>query len=642
MCGICGVIGPPASAVPDAIEAMVDGIAHRGPDDRGSWQHRFRSGRDERAIALGHARLSILDLSELGHQPMRSDDGRTVISYNGEIYNHLEIRADLEREGFGFRSECDTEVLLNAYRAWGIDALDRLNGMFALAIWDESRQRLLLARDRLGIKPLYYHFANDLLLFGSELGALRAHPAFSAEIDPVGLETYLRFGWLTDEDTIYRQTRRLPPGHLLIFERGELSVQSYWRVTDHGPRSTEPPLDFEGAVDELETVLGAAVEARMISDVPLGAFLSGGVDSSAIVALMQERSGRVVQTFSIGFEQAEFDEAPFARQVSEHLQTDHTELYVGAQAARDVLYELPTLYDEPFSDPSAIPTVLLSRMTREHVTVALSGDGGDELFGGYDRYLQGQSLWRRLRMVPTPLRPLVASAVKAIPISAWNAVFSVLPAKLTPGQKGETMHWLAGNLAGGGIDALHQRLVSTWNDPEILVPGAAEAASPFWAGDSGKEDVLERMMYLDSVTYLPDDILAKLDRASMAVGLEAREPLLDHRIFEFAWRLPENLKHRNGKGKWLLRQVLARYVPPELTERPKMGFSIPIGDWLKGPLRDWAEDLLSEKRLSGDGLLDPGLVRATWKRLLAGHPGADARIWTVLMFQAWRHRWRTN
>lgn len=618
MCGICGVIGPPASAVPDAIEAMVDGIAHRGPDDRGSWQHRFRSGRDERAIALGHARLSILDLSELGHQPMRSDDGRTVISYNGEIYNHLEIRADLEREGFEFRSECDTEVLLNAYRAWGIDALDRLNGMFALAIWDESRQRLLLARDRLGIKPLYYHFANDLLLFGSELGALRAHPAFSAEIDPVGLETYLRFGWLTDEDTIYRQTRRLPPGHLLIFERGELSVQSYWRVTDHGPRSTEPPLDFEGAVDELETVLGAAVEARMISDVPLGAFLSGGVDSSAIVALMQERSGRVVQTFSIGFEQAEFDEAPFARQVSEHLQTDHTELYVGAQAARDVLYELPTLYDEPFSDPSAIPTVLLSRMTREHVTVALSGDGGDELFGGYSRYAKLERLLPLMR-----LPGLLKQGLASIPESLLSA--SVHNGLRRLGQADSVAELAETFLQRFDDQMLRQALGREGSRPSTFCDVFEAAPTP---------EPLRRAMYAEARTYLNDDVLVKVDRASMSVGLEARVPLLDHSVVEFAFGLPFRLLTHGGVTKAPLRELLYRRVPRRLFERPKHGFSLPVRELLGPELEAWTERYLARERIAEEGLMDPDAV----DRMLrwAQRPGArPAELWRLLCFERW-------
>jgi len=377
----------------------------------------------------------------------------------------------------------------------------------------------------------------------------------------------------------------------------------------------------------------------MVADVPLGAFLSGGIDSSTVVAVMQALNPRPVKTFTIGFDDAAFNEAEKAKRIAAHLGTEHTDLYVSPTDAMDVIPKLADIYDEPFGDSSQIPTTLVSQLARQDVTVSLSGDGGDELFGGYDRYLQGQGLWNRLQAIPSPLRPLIAGAFRAIPVSAWNAVFAVLPASLTPGQKGETMHWLAGNMRGGNFDALFRRLVSTWNEPEALVLGANEAVSPYWDAAHTCGNVLDRMMYLDSITYLPDDIMAKLDRASMSVGLEAREPLLDHRIFDFAWRLPEHMKFRDGQGKWLLRQVLGRYVPATLTDGPKQGFSVPIGDWLRGPLRDWAEDLLSEQRLSEDGLLNTAEVRRTWDRLLAGHTGADARIWTVLMAQAWRQRW---
>ena len=644
MCGLTGFLDftrrTSAEDLGKRVEAMAETLRHRGPDDDGTWTDA------EAGVALGFRRLSIIDLSVQGHQPMSSTSGRHVIVFNGEVYNFRELREELGAAGVSFRGGSDTEVILEAIEAWGLEkALRRFVGMFAIALWDRRERTLHLVRDRLGVKPLYWGRRGNLLLFGSELKAIRAHPDWTPEINRDALASYFRFAYVPAPHSIYSGIGKLLPGTIVsIGPEGDASTNAYWSLA--GIRDANKKSPFRGsddeATDELDRLIRESVDLRMISDVPLGAFLSGGIDSSTVAAVMQALSTRPVKTFTIGFDETAFDEAEDAKRVAEHLGTDHTELYVRPGEAREVIPRLADLYDEPFADSSQIPTALVSQLARKDVTVSLSGDGGDELFGGYDRYLQGRSLWARLGTIPRPLRPLVAGAFKAIPVSAWNALFTLLPAAITPGQKGETMHWLAGNLAGGDFDALYQRLVSTWNDPEILVPGAAEAASPFWAGDSGKEDVLERMMYLDSVTYLPDDILAKLDRASMAVGLEAREPLLDHRIFEFAWRLPENLKHRNGKGKWLLRQVLARYVPPELTERPKMGFSIPIGDWLKGPLRDWAEDLLSEKRLSGDGLLDPGLVRTTWKRLLAGHPGADARIWTVLMFQAWRHRWRTN
>jgi asparagine synthase (glutamine-hydrolysing) len=499
-----------------------------------------------------------------------------------------------------------------------------------------------LIRDRLGVKPLYWGRQGNLLLFGSELKALRAHPDWTPEINRGALAAYFRYAYVPAPHSIYTGIEKQLPGTIIsIGPDGNARTTTYWSLADI--RDANKKNLFRGAddeaADELDRLIRESVELRMVSDVPIGAFLSGGIDSSTVVGAMQAISPRPVKTFTIGFEEAAFNEAESAKRIAGHLGTDHTELYVSPAEARDIIPRLAEVYDEPFADSSQIPTTLVSQLARKDVTVSLSGDGGDELFGGYDRYLQGQSLWRRLQSIPASLRPIAAATFKVIPVSVWNALFTVLPATLTPGQKGNTMHWLAGNLTTSNFDALFQRLVSTWNEPEILVPGAAEAVSPFWAGDAANGDTLERMMYLDSVTYLPDDIMAKLDRASMAFGLEAREPLLDHRIFDFAWRLPENQKFRGGKGKWLLRKVLGRYVPDNLTDGPKRGFSVPIADWLRGPLRDWAEDLLSEKRLSEDGLLEPSVVRHTWKRLLAGHPGTDARIWTVLMAQAWREKW---
>ena len=641
MCGLTGFIdfsrGTDAETLKERVEAMTEALHHRGPDDGGAWTDA------EAGVALGFRRLSIIDLSAHGHQPMSSASGRYVIIFNGEVYNFHDLRKELTAAGANLKGNSDTEVILEAIEAWGLEkAVKRFIGMFAIALWDRSERTLHLIRDRLGVKPLYWGRQGDLLLFGSELKALRAHPEWTPKINRGALAAYFRYAYVPAPHSIYTGIEKQLPGTIIsIGPDGNARTTTYWSLADI--RDANKKNLFRGAddeaADELDRLIRESVELRMVSDVPIGAFLSGGIDSSTVVGAMQAISPRPVKTFTIGFEEAAFNEAESAKRIAGHLGTDHTELYVSPAEARDIIPRLAEVYDEPFADSSQIPTTLVSQLARKDVTVSLSGDGGDELFGGYDRYLQGQSLWRRPQSIPAPLRPITAATFKVIPVSVWNALFTVLPATLTPGQKGNTMHWLAGNLTTSNFDALFQRLVSTWNEPEILVPGAAEAVSPFWARDAANGDTLERMMYLDSVTYLPDDIMAKLDRASMAFGLEAREPLLDHRIFDFAWRLPENQKFRGGKGKWLLRKVLGRYVPDNLTDGPKQGFSVPIADWLRGPLRDWAENLLSEKRLSEDGLLEPSVVRHTWKRLLAGHPGTDARIWTVLMAQAWREKW---
>jgi len=642
MCGLTGFVdfarSTSAEDLGRRVEAMAETLRHRGPDDGGAWTDA------EAGVALAFRRLSIIDLSVQGHQPMLSASGRHVIVFNGEVYNFRELRDELTAQGVVFRGGSDTEAVIEAIEAWGLEAaVRRFVGMFAFALWDRRDRVLHLVRDRLGVKPLYWGRRGGLLLFGSEMKALRAHPDWTPEINRGALASYFRYAYVPAPFSIYGGIEKLVPGTIVsIGPDGNTTSNTYWSLA--GVREANRSGPFTGsdeeAADELDRLIRESVDLRMISDVPLGAFLSGGIDSSTVVAVMQALSTRPAKTFTIGFEDAAFDEAENAKRVAEHLGTDHTELYVRPEEALDIIPRLPDLYDEPFADSSQIPTALVSQLARREVTVSLSGDGGDELFGGYDRYLQGKSLWNRLESVPPSLRPALAGLLRTIPVPAWNALFCVLPAKFAPGQKGETMHWLAGNLLNEDFDAFFRRLVSTWNDPEILVPGATEAIPPVWTGGGTRENPLERMMYLDSVTYLPDDIMAKLDRASMAFGLEAREPLLDHRIFDFAWRLPENLKFRDGSGKWLLRKVLGRYVPPELTERPKMGFSLPIGDWLRGPLRDWAEDLLSEQRLIEDGILDPAVVRATWERLLRGDAGTDARIWTVLMFQAWRERWR--
>jgi len=640
MCGLTGFVDlarrAPEAELRQRVEAMAETLRHRGPDDGGAWVDAGAG------VALGFRRLSIIDLSRHGHQPMVSAGGRYVMVFNGEVYNFKALRAELEGAGARFRGASDTEVALEAIARWGLEAaVGRFVGMFAAALWDREQRTLHLIRDRLGVKPLYWGRRGNLVLFGSELKALRAHPGWTPEIDRNAAAAYFRHAYVPAPYSIYEGVGKVMPGTIVSMgPGGEEKTRTYWSMAGARDAGKARPLDVgaDEAADALDALVRDSVTLRMVADVPLGAFLSGGIDSSTVVAHMQAASARPVKTFTIGFAEAAVNEAEDAKRVAAHLGTDHTELIVTPDRARAVIPKLAEWYDEPFADASQIPTALVSELARRDVTVSLSGDGGDEAFGGYDRYVQGRDLWARMRAIPAPLRPLAAGLIRALPVAAWNAVFSLAPARLTPGQKGRTLHWLAGNLASGDFDAFFRRLVSIWDAPGRLVPGAREAVSPVWDG-MAPADVVERMMYLDAVTYLPDDILAKLDRASMAFGLEAREPLLDHRIFEFAWRLPAGLRVRGGTGKRLLRQVLARYVPPELTERPKMGFSLPLAGWLRGPLRDWAEDLLAEKRLAGDGILDPAPVAEAWTRLLAGQPGADARVWSVLMFQAWRERW---
>ncbi|MCH7550335.1 MAG: asparagine synthase (glutamine-hydrolyzing) [Proteobacteria bacterium] len=641
MCGLTGFIDFTRSTSEDALRekvgVMAETLRHRGPDDDGAWVDA------ETGVAFGFRRLSIIDLSAQGHQPMASASNRHVIVFNGEVYNFRDLKGELESAGTRFKGSSDTEVILEAIEAWGLEAaVQRFIGMFAIALWDRNERTLHLVRDRIGVKPLYWGRQGKLLLFGSELKALRAHPDWTPEIDRGALAAYFRHSYVPSPFSIYKGIEKLMPGTIVsIGPDGRETTLVYWSLADVREAGRGDLLDVsdDEAADGLDALIRESVGLRMISDVPLGAFLSGGIDSSTVVAAMQAQSSRPVRTFTIGFEDDAVNEAQDARRIADHLGTDHTELTVRPAEAREVIPRLAEMYDEPFADASQIPTALVSQLARREVTVSLSGDGGDELFGGYDRYLRGRDLWAALGKIPSPLRPMTAGLLRMVPIPAWNVLFSLMPKRVTPGQKGRTMHWLAGNLVDGDFNEFFRRLVSTWDAPETLVPGANEAKAPFWASaDDG--DILERMMYLDSVTYLPDDILAKLDRASMAFGLEAREPLLDHRLFDFAWRLPERMRFRESKGKWLLKKVLTRYVPLELWERPKQGFSLPLGDWLRGPLREWAEELLAEKRLAEDGILDPACVGTAWKGLLRNEPAADARIWSVLMFQAWRQRWR--
>ena len=632
------------------MKAMADAIAHRGPDSEGYWQDA------DPQIALAHRRLAVVDLSTAGHQPMHSANGRYVIAFNGEIYNHQDLRAELAAAGgaLTWRGHSDTETLLAGFACWGIEpTLRRAIGMFAFAVWDRRDCMLTLGRDRLGEKPLYYGWqgagAAACFLFGSELKALRSHSSFAAEIDRGALCLYLRHNHVPAPYSIYRGISKLPPGCLLsvsLRER-EPKLRSYWSASDVALSGLTDPFRGppEQAVDELETLLKDAVRRQMMADVPLGAFLSGGIDSSTVAALMQTQSARPVKTFTIGFHEEDFDEAAHAKAVAAHLGTDHTDLYLTAQQAMDVIPRLPVLYDEPFSDSSQIPTHLVSQLARQSVTVSLSGDGGDELFCGYNRYAITQKLWKKLSAVPSPLRRMAAFGLTRVSTSSWNRMASAAqrawPAAERWAHPGEKVHKGARSLMSRDSSDLYLGMVSDWTDPESVVINGTEPPTLLTGASlnlTGLTDV-ERMMALDLLTYLPNDILTKVDRAAMGVSLETRVPLLDHRVVEFAWRLPLDMKLRRQDGvlqtKWALRQVLHRHVPQALIDRPKVGFGVPVGEWLRGPLRNWAEGLLDETRLRREGYFDPTPIRQQWREHIAEVGNHHHRLWTILMFQAW-------
>ncbi len=649
MCGIAGFLDPaarrPDTTLIDIATRMAGTLLHRGPDDGGAWSEAVAG------IAFGFRRLSIIDLTPAGHQPMLSANGRHVIVFNGEIYNAEDIRKELNQDGGaplgGWRGHSDTEVLLQACAHFGVvAAVERLIGMFAFALWDRTTRELTLVRDRFGVKPLYWAQIDGQLLFGSEMKAFRAHPDFRAEMDPAALAGYLRHAYVPSPRSIYRGAHKLRPGHILTLSAdGSIAIEPYWilrRIAAEGVRhAAADDIGPEQATAQLETLLLDAVGRRMISDVPLGAFLSGGIDSSTVVALMQAQSARPVQTFTIGFHETGYDEAVHARKVAAHLRTEHTELYLQPDDALKLVPHIPEWFDEPFADPSQLPTYLVSHLTRKHVTVSLSGDGGDELFAGYFRYFWGERLARWRAMLPAPVRRALGAGLHAVPTGAWNALSDIIPRRFCPPLLGYKIHRAADIMLERSEDGVYRRLVSFWNDPSELLADAPAPDGELWDPTLERDipDLLGRMQYLDCMTYLTDDILTKVDRTSMAVSLEAREPLLDHRLAEFAWRLPRHFKVRNGTGKWLLRQVLDRYVPRELVERPKMGFGVPIDSWLRGPLREWAEDLLDESRLRREGVLNPVPIRRKWAEHLSGDRNWQYDLWVVLMFQAWRERW---
>ena len=667
MCGIAGFLTTATGAL-DSLEAVVGRMAlaiqNRGPDDSGVWADA------QAGIALGHRRLSIIDLSAAGHQPMHSASGRLVLAFNGELYNHLDIRAELQAAGVitAWRGHSDTETLLVAFERWGIEAtLNRTVGMFAIALWDVQTRTLHLARDRFGEKPLYYGWVgsggNAAFVFGSELKALRAYPGFGNPVSREALALYMRFSYVPAPHSIYQGIYKLEPGCLLSISGvvptvagiplrapatvGGLMLRRWWSlgaVVEAGAQHLFT--DEVAAVDALEKALKDAVRLQSLADVPLGAFLSGGVDSSTIVALMQQQASRPIKTFTVGFEEAEFDESPHARAVARHLGTEHAELFVSATEAQAVIPHLPTMYDEPFADSSQIPTHLVCRAARRHVTVALSGDAGDELFGGYNRYFWGPRIWDHLAWVPYVVRRMMGTVIQSVPVEAWDSLNRPMNVLLSGTQGvshlGDKAHKLAARLRGvRDMDDLYYSLVSEWQDPAMVVKGRdgrvgelkSLLADPPPADGVAQPQL--RMMYRDGMTYLPDDILCKVDRAAMAVSLETRVPFLDHRVAEIAWQLPLHMKIRGTEGKWALRQILYKYVPREMIERPKAGFGIPVGQWLRGPLRPWAESLLDENRLETEGYFHAAPIRAKWAEHLGGRRDHTAALWAVLMFQAW-------
>jgi len=635
MCGLAGFFRPAGLFMPsceELLKRLTDTLHHRGPDDSGSWVDA------DAGIALGHRRLAILDLSPSGHQPMVSGSGRYVIVFNGEIYNHLAIRKEIEmlQSSQDWRGHSDTETLLAGFDCWGLEAtLRKTSGMFALALWDRQSRTLSLARDRIGEKPLFYGWQGDVFLFGSELKALRVHPAFRAEIDRDILAMYMQRGYIEAPNSIYKSIRKLTAGSYL-----QLSAQHahgitpepriYWSLREVIKNGVANPFAGSDAagINELEAVLRRSISLQCVADVPLGAFLSGGIDSSTVVALMQSQSSRPVKTFTVGFHESDYQEASYARSVARHIGTDHTELYVTPKEAMEVIPLLPDLYDEPFGDSSAIPTFIVSRFARQNVTVCLSGDGGDELFGGYSRYQRTDDAWRFLSRIPHGARNAMSYGCRAYSRRDRTSSLGWRASRLSSYLSARTAQecYAAALLQSQDVDELvigSRPWIGSEPKPETM-----PLASP---GDN----LYDTMMYADTMSYLPDDILAKVDRASMGVSLEVRVPMLDHHVVEFVWRLPLHMKVRERQGKWLLKRLLEKYIPISLIERPKMGFGVPVGEWVRGPLREWADDLLAENRMRREGFLNPRRVREQWSRHLnrASHEGDS--LWQVLMFQAW-------
>lgn len=660
MCGITGIFSPKhlmRQNIAEIARSMAQKIKHRGPDDEGIWTD------TQHGISLAHRRLSVLDLSDAAHQPMESPCGRYIMIFNGEIYNHNEIRREIDginlhdislnSNGNVWRGHSDTETLLVGISIWGLKkTLLKSVGMFAISLWDRKEQTLLLARDRMGEKPLYYSLQGSTFLFASELKALCAHPEFKMEVDRQALSTLLQRSAISAPHSIYKGVYKLLPGSILKLTKLNIinnrlpHPNIYWSLRDVA--LTAQKKLFTGtdgeAQDQLELLLQQSISGQMIADVPLGAFLSGGIDSSIVVALMQKLSKRSVKTFTIGFHESGYNEAKHARSVASYLGTEHTELYVSENEAMEVIPRLHQFYDEPFADSSQIPTVILSELARQHVTVSLSGDGGDELFGGYNRYMWGPSIWRQIHWLPRNVRAALAGILSSVSPYAWDKIFNglsiFLPRNFCFSTPGDKLHKIAQILAVRSAEEIYEGLISHWKNTQDVVKGSYESTTILQQLNCPLEmpDLEHQMMYMDSVSYLPDDILVKVDRAAMGFSLETRTPFLDHRLVDFAWSLPLSMKIRNGKGKYLVRQVLDQYMPRKLVERPKMGFSIPLDSWLRGPLKPWVEDLLDESRLLDEGYFNSIPIRKMWHEHLKGKRNWSYHLWDVLMFQSWNSK----
>uniref|UniRef100_UPI0040497561 asparagine synthase (glutamine-hydrolyzing) n=1 Tax=Flavobacterium sp. TaxID=239 RepID=UPI0040497561 len=640
MCGIVGFIAKNQLLnFRQVLDDMGNSIAHRGPDSAGIWFD------ENHGIGFSHRRLSIVDVSASGHQPMFSKSERYVLIYNGEIYNHSELRKKIEKKtgAFKWSGHSDTETLLESIEVFGIDQTLRfLVGMFAIAIWDAHERKLTLVRDRAGEKPLYYGWQNGVFLFGSELKAICKYPEFEKKIDQNALKSFFKYNYIPAPYSIYQSVKKVIPGTIITLSVDDMQISEnkYWDfksvITTDRRRSFA---DFGTAVDELEKLIIRSVKGQMMSDVPLGAFLSGGVDSSTVVGVMQSLSHLPIKTFTIGFEETNFNEATYAKEIASHLKTDHTELYVSSETAQSVIPMLPLIYDEPFSDSSQIPTYLVAKLAKQKVTVSLSGDAGDELFTGYNRYLFAQQSWNNISRLPNGMRNIFTGLMQSQTPAAWDSLFSLfthlMPSRYHYKNIGDKIHKLSYLLRSDSSNELYDRLITHWSDDDGLVLDPTAVSLKYEFSMFGSLEFIESMMAVDTITYLPDDILVKVDRASMANSLETRVPFLDHRIIEFAWSLPMELKLKGNTGKHVLREVLYKYVPKELIERPKMGFGVPIDSWLRGPLREWAEDLLDERRLHDDGLLNVQLVQKRWKEHLSGKRNWQYHLWDILMFQSW-------